>query len=224
MRPRFEIIAQWRPTGPIGILVAGLLALLALATPAVAHPHVFIQVQTTVLYEQGAIAGFRHAWTFDELYTAMAVEGLDKNGDKTYDRQELAELAKVNMEGLKEFSYFTFPKLAGVDLKLSDANDFYLEHKNDVLTLHFTVRLEKPVLGEAKDFTFMVTDPSFYIALDLAKTNGVTMSSGAPATCRIEIGSAKPGTDSTQRLGEAFFNQLGGTGISVAQPIHVGCG
>ena len=41
----------------------------------------------------------------------MAIEGLDKNGDGKYDRQELSELAQVNIDGLKEFNYFTVAKL-----------------------------------------------------------------------------------------------------------------
>jgi hypothetical protein len=59
------------------------------------------------------ITGIRQAWTFDEFYTAMAVEGLDTNKDGVYSKEELAPLAKVNVESLKEFDYFTFvPRLA----------------------------------------------------------------------------------------------------------------
>ena len=50
---------------------------LACALPAVAHPHVWVTVETTVLFEQGSISGFRHKWTFDEFYTSMAVQGLE---------------------------------------------------------------------------------------------------------------------------------------------------
>ena len=49
--------------------------------PAQAHPHVWITFETTVLYDKGTFIGVRHKWTFDEFYTAMAIEGLDKNKD-----------------------------------------------------------------------------------------------------------------------------------------------
>ena len=89
-------------------LLAGLATLAGvLAGPAAAHPHVWITVETTLMYDQGAFSGLRHKWTFDQYYTAMAIEGLDKNKDGKYDREELAELAKVNIDGLKEFAYFT---------------------------------------------------------------------------------------------------------------------
>jgi ABC-type uncharacterized transport system substrate-binding protein len=35
------------------------------------------------------IVGIRHAWTFDEFYSAMAVQGLDTNGDGVYSAEEL---------------------------------------------------------------------------------------------------------------------------------------
>src|SRR6266545_4731475 len=83
-------------------------ALVVALTCAEAHPHVWITVQTTVLHENGAFVGLSHTWTFDEAYTSTAIEGLDKNKDGIYDRAELAELAKVNVDGLKDYSYFTY--------------------------------------------------------------------------------------------------------------------
>ena len=87
------------------------LAQAAATGPATAHPHVWISVATTVVYGNGAVTALRHRWTFDEIYTAMAIQGLDANNDGAYDRAELAELAKVNVHGLKEFGYFTTAKL-----------------------------------------------------------------------------------------------------------------
>ena len=57
------------------------------------------------------ITGIRHHWTFDEFYTAMAMQGLDTDGDGVYSKEELEPLAKVNVESLKEFDYFTFVHL-----------------------------------------------------------------------------------------------------------------
>ena len=95
----------------------------------------WITVETTVLYDNGAFTGLEHKWTFDEFYTAMAIEGLDKNKDGIYDREELSELAKVNIDGLKEFGYFTYPVLAGQDVKIQDPKDYWLEHKDGILSL-----------------------------------------------------------------------------------------
>jgi ABC-type uncharacterized transport system substrate-binding protein len=111
-------------------LVSGIVtaALLTPAGAARAHPHVWVTVETTILFEAGSIAGLRHKWTFDEFYSSMAVQDLDTNKDGKYSREELAELAKVNIDSLKEFQFFTHARLGEQRLDLLEAKDYWLEH------------------------------------------------------------------------------------------------
>ena len=95
---------------------------------ASAHPHVYVTVETTVLYDKGTISGLRQRWLFDEFYTTMAIEGLDTNNDGIYDRKELADLAKVNVEGLAAMDYFTFAKLGTQRLAFEAPKDYWLDH------------------------------------------------------------------------------------------------
>lgn len=185
------------------------LALMAPSTPVLAHPHVFVTTNATVVIENGAITALDHVWTFDEFYTAMAIEGLDTNKDGKYSREELAELAKTNMEGLKEFQYFTYPKLEKSDLKVSDPASYHLEHKDGVLSLHFRLPLEKPVLAEAKGFNFTVADPSFFIAFELAKSDPVKLSANAPKGCKVAVVEAGQDNPDAKRLNDAFAGQPG---------------
>ena len=100
-------------------------------------------MKETVLYDKGSITGLQQAWTFDEFYTQQAIEGLDKNGDGKYDREELKDLAQVNIDGLKEFAYFTFAKLGDAELKFKPPVDYWLDYTDKkILTLHFTLPLE----------------------------------------------------------------------------------
>ncbi|MBU2581899.1 MAG: DUF1007 family protein [Alphaproteobacteria bacterium] len=199
-------------------------AFVAIAEPANAHPHVWVDVKTAVVYEAGRIASFQHAWTFDEAYTTMAIEGLDKNGDGAYDREELAELAQVNIDGLKEFAFFTYPKLGAVPLTVADPTNYWLEHKNGILTLHFTLPLADPVLAGAQGFNFQVMDPSFYIAFELSKETPITLAQGAPAGCKAEIALPADESDEAKKLGDAFYQQFGGDiGIGLAQTVSVNC-
>lgn len=108
------------------VLAAGVLA--AGIGPAAAHPHVWVEVQTEVKVERGTFSSIRQRWTFDEFYSSMAVEGLDANKDGKFDREELAELAKVNMDGLKEFGYFTVASLGGVRIAFGEPGEPILEH------------------------------------------------------------------------------------------------
>lgn len=160
------------------------LAWLGAAAPASSHPHVWVIVETEVVYDgQKAITGFRHKWTFDEAYSSFATEGLDKNADGKLDRAELQELAEVNINSLKDFGYFTFPTLAAKPLEAEPPRDYWLEHANGTLTMHLTLPLKEPLAaGKQKDFRFAVYDPSFYVDFALAKGTPIRLSA-APAGC-----------------------------------------
>jgi ABC-type uncharacterized transport system substrate-binding protein len=96
--------------------------------PAVsAHPHVWVAVESTIVYENGAITGLAQRWIFDEFYSASAIQGLDTNNDGNYDRSEMAELTTLNIEGLKEFGYFTYVNLAGQPLEFDAPKDYWME-------------------------------------------------------------------------------------------------
>ena len=193
------------------------------SVPAQAHPHVWVTVESTLLYERGSFTGLHHKWTFDEFYSAMAVEGLDTNKDGKYDREELSELAKVNVTSLKDFGYFTFPKLAGQPVKVADPTEYWLEYKDGILSLYFTAPFATPVLPEAKGFAFAVYDPSFFIAFDLAKTDRpVRLGAGAPKGCTLKIGAPDRNANDVSALGESL-SAMTGFGVSVAKTVSVGC-
>ena len=203
------------------------LAVSGFAQHAVAHPHVYVTAQTTVNITQGAITSFDHVWTFDEMYTAMAVEGLDKNNDKKFDREELAELAKLNVEGLKEFKYFTQAMLGQTELDLKDPQpgEYWLEHKDGILSMHFRVGLEKPVLTDAANFSVTLSDPSFFIAITLAEKDPVKLNAEAPKNCKAIIAAPNAAGGDAQKLNDAFAGQLGANayGFMAVKAISVTC-
>jgi ABC-type uncharacterized transport system substrate-binding protein len=193
------------------VLIASVVIALSGSLPASAHPHVWVTSKAEVVYEQGRIAALQHHWTFDEFYTSMAVQGLDTNNDGVYSREELAELAKVNMEGLKEFDYFSYAKLGEGKLAFGAPADAWLEHKDGILTLHFKLPLKAPLAAEASGFSFAVYDPSFFIAFELAKGDAVTLA-GGPAGCTISVGQLEETADE-KTLAGAMSQQLGGMGM-----------
>jgi ABC-type uncharacterized transport system substrate-binding protein len=216
---------MWTPRpGLHGLSAVGLaLLFLGVAGPAASHPHMWISVETTVLYDNGNFTGLHHKWIFDEFYTAMAIEGLDKNHDGVYSREELSELAKVNIDGLKEFGYFTYPIVDGKEVKIQDPSDYWLEHKDGVLSLHFTVPFDQPIPAKAKGFAYVVQDPSFYIAFLPAKTDPVRLGQGAPKSCKVQIGNPKhEGENDADRLAKAFA-QLASP-MSTAKAVFIQCG
>src|ERR1044072_2767753 len=78
------------------------------ATAARAHPHVWVTMKSEVVYApDGSATGVRHAWTFDDMFSTFATQGLASKEKGKFPREELAPLAEVNVTALKEFDYFT---------------------------------------------------------------------------------------------------------------------
>ncbi len=205
---------RWAGLGRLA--AAGAFAFGALApTAATAHPHVFVTHKAAIVFDKGAIAGVDHIWFFDEFYTAMAVEGLDTNKDGKFSREELHELAKTNIEGLKEFGYFMTATLKGKEIKVGDPADFWLEHKDGILSLHFRTPLAAPVPATDKSFAFSVYDPSFFIAFDLVEKDPVRLGDGAPKACKFTVGVPEAEAAQNKQLGGAFGSQLGGGGLGM---------
>ena len=82
-----------------------MLALFAVGK-AQAHPHVWVTMKSELVYgADGSATGVRHAWTFDDMFSTFATQGLESKEKGKFTRDELAPLAQVNVESLKDFDY-----------------------------------------------------------------------------------------------------------------------
>jgi ABC-type uncharacterized transport system substrate-binding protein len=135
----------------------------------------------------GSVTGVRHAWTFDDMFSTFAIQGLKSKAKGEFTREELAPLAETNVISLKEYDYFTYAKANGKKVEFVDPTaDYYLDFdkKESVLTLNFTVPLKRPV--KAKDFSLEVYDREFFIDFSLAEKEPARLV-GAPAQCKLTV-------------------------------------
>lgn len=112
----------------------------------------------------------------------MAVDGLDTNHDGIYDKGELAALTQANIDGLKEYNYFTVAAIGSENVLFSQPTDAWLEYQNSMLTLHFTLPLAMPVKLSKAAFLFSYADPSGFIAFE--PEDAPLALKSAPATCK----------------------------------------
>ncbi|PDT70365.1 ABC transporter substrate-binding protein [Bradyrhizobium ottawaense] len=204
-----------------GLLLAAGLSLSA--GTARAHPHVWITATSELLYAaDGSITGVRHAWTFDDMFSAYAVQGLESKTKGAYTREELGPLAQTNVESLKEYAYFTFARADGKKERFQEPVDYFLDYKDTVLTLHFTLPLKNQV--KSKQLVLEVFDRSFFIDFQMAKESPVKLV-GAPAGCQMKLERPSDGTASAQKLNEQTFmnGENSNFGMMFANKITVDC-
>jgi ABC-type uncharacterized transport system substrate-binding protein len=194
-------------------------------TPASAHPHVWVTMTSEVVYApDGSVTGIRHAWTFDDMYSAFATQGIESKTKGVFTREELAPLATENATSLKEFEFFTFTKLDGKKAEFGDATDYWAEYKDSLLTLHFTLPLKTPAKAHKVDLE--VYDPTYFVDFSFAKDNALVLKD-APAKCQVAV--KKPNDAEVnakiQNLGEAFFAQADSNnyGAMFANKVSVKC-
>ena len=207
-----------------------LLGLLALAggvalgaATAQAHPHVWITAKSEVIYApDGSISGVRHTWTFDDMFSTYALQGIEAKTKGAYSREELAPLAQTNVESLKEFGYFTFARADGKKERFLEPVDYFLEYRDSLLTLHFTLPAKAPF--KAKQTALEVFDPSFFIDFKFAEKEPVKLV-GAPADCKMAFQRPNDGTAAAQKLGENNFmsGDNSNYGAMFANKIMVDC-
>jgi len=206
------------------LLAALLVAVVVVAAGAArAHPHVWITATSELLYApDGSITGVRHAWTFDDMFSAYAVQGLEAKTKGAYTREELAPLAQTNVESLKEYAYFTFARADGKKERFNEPVDYFLDYKDTVLTLHFTLPLKTAV--KPKQLSLEVFDRSYFIDFQMAKDNPVKLV-GAPAGCQMKLERPSDGTASAQKLNEQTFTngENSNFGLMFANKITVDC-
>jgi len=204
----------------------GLAALVLTTGPALAHPHVWVTAREGVIFDgQWRIAAIRGAWVFDDMYSAFATQGLGKDGQLAT-KEDLAPLAKTNVDSLAEFDFFTFAKLSGAKVEFGAPTDYSLEERPDkLIVLTFTLPLKEPT-NPGKAFTFQVYDPTYFVAFSLDDKLPVELV-GAPKGCSASVLGADPlDATATQKLSEAFFANLSpgsDFGMKLASRIFVAC-
>ena len=65
-------------TYPFRTGLFALAAVLATASTAAAHPHVYVTIVSELVYNpDGTVKAIRHAWTFDDMFSAFAIRGIE---------------------------------------------------------------------------------------------------------------------------------------------------
>lgn len=163
------------------IAIAAVAAVLVVS-PAAAHPHVFVDGQAEILFDdQQRLTGVHNIWQFDAAFSEYAVQGLDTDSDGELSKAELKPLAEINVSSLEEYEFFSYLTIGSDRAALSPPKDYWLEFENGRLTLFFTLPLEEPRVVD--DYAMLeVFDREYFVEFGFPDERPIQLK-GAPAGC-----------------------------------------
>ncbi|MDA0656883.1 MAG: DUF1007 family protein [Proteobacteria bacterium] len=200
--------------------VAGATLLFA-PSSATAHPHVWIDMTTQLLFDKnGFVRGMGIAWVFDPFYSAslhLRVKEIEKTGGK----DPYGTFAKNMVGRIKEHGYFTevtadTKRLAFSRHGATRAGGVAEGKDKGRFWVHFELILEKAVDPKRQNFVYAVYDPTFYIEiLHREKRPAFTMEGIKEGVCRGRL--IKPNPDAEAKTIAASLDKTQSAGNTLGR-------
>ena len=149
-------------------LILPLLAALVVPVTATAHPHVFVQAQVTVVFDEAGDMGIKLDWYYDDLFSLLVTTdlGIDMDGDLVLTAEEQALLDSQIAAWPPEYAGDLGVAQGGAVLALGEKQDHRMTYVEG-LFLETHTRPVPAVPDADGAIQIRVYDPSFYTAYDL---------------------------------------------------------
>ena len=167
--------------------VLGVLGLITVSSPALAHPHVFIDTGLEVIFDdQGRASGLRISWTYDEYYSLVIAEekGIDPDYDGSATEAEAKPLSGFDMGWDAAFPGDTYALMGAAGLGLSRPKDWTASYTGGKITSTHLRMFDAPVKVAEVPLQIQVYDPTLYSGYYLV---GSPVMTDAPVGCEIAV-------------------------------------
>jgi ABC-type uncharacterized transport system substrate-binding protein len=163
------------------------LGLLGLSTPALAHPHVFIDNRVAFTFADKKVTAITVNWQFDEIFSDELLMQFDADGDETFDKLESNAAGEGVLPNLAQFHYFTYVYVDGKLLDQITPTDFVASAKNRIVSFQMNVKLPQPVDPTKQALALEVNDREYYVAVELAEKDPVSLENAAGVKCAVKV-------------------------------------
>ncbi len=172
------------------------------ATPAYAHPHVWVETRANFVFDHGKLIAVDLDWLFDEIFSAQMIEDFDTAHKGYFDAKDAAELEKQVLPGYGDdtFLWFTHVRVDGREVRITKVGNFKPTLENGQVRFRFTLTLPEPLDPVKHKVEAGLYDPTFFDDLGLSARDPITLSGIAPGQCSDTIA-----PDPAHKL---YFNQV----------------
>lgn len=189
MTVKRSILECGRPLLAIG---AGLLFGVAMSEKSYAHPHVFIEANLEVVRDaNGNATDIRHVWRFDDFFSSSLVLDFDENGSGVLEQDELDMIAKETKISIAEYNFFTEIKNGDEIVEFQSPEPYFVDFEKGQMVMVMSLKLVKPSSMSTGSFKIAVSDPTYYVAMELRNDGpfeqGSVQVSGNGESCTSNI-------------------------------------
>lgn len=183
--PWSTALATVRNTG-FAMLVAGFV--LATSTPASAHPHIWIDANAEMVFENGKLTAIKMHWVFDDLFSMTLIDEFDKNFDTRFFGDENTTLRDNAFVALGEVSWLAHLRKNEVLLPFTQTRDFTADITDDRrVTYDFTLVLDEPLDPVKDTISLSVYDAEYYIDIAFTQVDPIVFTGNTATSCHFEM-------------------------------------
>lgn len=157
---------------------------------AIAHPHSFIDMNTTFVAKDQRLVGLKMVWVMDEITSADLLydAGNAKPGDEIW--KKLAAEVMANVLGQHYFTEFWHN---GQKVKfLNRPTEYGMTRDGHQAVLTFILPLAHPQPLAGQKYRFSTFDPTYYVDMSYAEDSDVQLPASLQKTCNITVHTPKP--------------------------------
>ncbi|WP_419715580.1 DUF1007 family protein [Dickeya chrysanthemi] len=167
-----------------------LLMIMAVSGPALAHPHSFIDMTTTVEGKDDLITGLRMSWTMDPITSA---DLLYDAGNAAKDSEVWKKLAAEVMANVLGQHYFTDIYRNGKPVKYQSLpTEYHLSRSGNKAVLEFVLPLAHPQRLAGAPLLISTYDPTYFVDMSYKDDNAIQIGAALAARCKATLVTPKP--------------------------------
>ncbi|MGW1443163.1 DUF1007 family protein [Serratia rhizosphaerae] len=157
---------------------------------AAAHPHSFIDMNTTFVVQEQQLVGLRMVWVMDEMTSADLL--YDAQNAKS-DSETWKKLAAQVMANVLGQHYFTDIYRDGKPVKYTNLPPEYrLSRQGHKAVLEFVLPLAHPQPLVGKPFSISTYDPTYFVDMSYQASSAIHLPAEMAQQCRFELFTPTP--------------------------------
>lgn len=155
---------------------------------AVGHPHVWIDVTLTLLFDEQHVRAVRVEWLMDEFVSASLQQTFDVNKNRILDPPEIRKLQEQVFANTREAQFYLHLRTGKTATARKAPADFTANLNKKRIAFPFTVPLAAPANPAAAPLHISVYDPSYYVDVAFADNTPIRLVGPPPEACQTTLG------------------------------------